>query len=634
MNTEQKVLVRYGKFPVDKYLSASCAILIGVVALAPHCACGKTMIAVPENATEVEMSAAAELQEGITRIVGERPEIVPEREANEGKEVFFVGSTAVAAAATNEAGITGWNYDGIFIKSVPEGVVLAGHPVRGAFYAVDEYLERFCGVRWWTSSEAHYPKLERLPMRGISLLYAPQFKYRETYYLDSFHALFKVRTKGNFSSLTRYMLDPMEFVPPELGGDHRMHCFPGRKSAYHSFFEILPPSKYFADHPEWYSMVKGERTPYQLCLSNLEMAAAFAEETRKILRDDPDVDFISISQNDETRTSSVPPCSCAACSVVTEEEGAHSGGVIRFVNRVAEALEAEFPEVRFDTFAYRWSRTAPKKAKPRRNVTVRYCDIECPFSFPLDTPGNKISESFMENLKAWSSIARGNLYIWDYVVNFRNYMIPHPNLRSLARNVRIFADAGAVGVFEQGDVLCPAGEFAALKYWLVSHLLWNPSLDEKILFDDFLNGYYGRSAAPKVAEYISIVNDSVFRERVPVRCYHYNVTNFMSEASVFAAERTMAAAVCAAAKDGVDCVRRVRREKLSIDQVFLLNWKEYRAWAAANGEAWPFGDDYPAAVDAWISAAKGFGVKAVHETVTRGTFDDFCGKLRRGVPDR
>ena len=58
------------------------------------------------------------------------------------------------------------------------------------------------------------------------------------------------------------------------------------------------------------------------------------------------------------------------------------------------------------------------------------------------------------------------------------------------------------------------------------------------------------------------------------------------------------------------------------------------AWAAANGEAWPFGDDYPAAVDAWISAAKGFGVKAVHETVTRGTFDDFCGKLRRGVPDR
>ena len=32
MNTEQKVLVRYGKFPVDKYLSASCAILIGVVA--------------------------------------------------------------------------------------------------------------------------------------------------------------------------------------------------------------------------------------------------------------------------------------------------------------------------------------------------------------------------------------------------------------------------------------------------------------------------------------------------------------------------------------------------------------------------------------------------------------------------
>ena len=615
------------------YNRNGCVVLLAAAFLACG-AYGGVLIAVPEKATAVEQSAAAELQDGIMRTTGEKPDIVAERDVRGAGTIFFVGATDAAAAATNEAGIAEWDYDGIFIKSVPEGVVLAGHPARGAFYAVDEYLEKFCGVRWWTSTEASYPTLASLPTGGISVRYAPQFKYRETYYLDSFHALFKVRTKGNFSSLTRYMLDPMEFIPPELGGDHRMHYFPGRRSAYHSFFEILPPDKHFAAHPEWYSMVKGKRTASQLCLSNPEMTAAFVAETRKILREDKGVDFISISQNDRTRTADAPPCSCPECAAVTAEEGALSGGVIRFVNRVAEALEAEFPGVRFDTFAYTWSRKAPKKAKPRRNVTVRYCDIECPFSFPLDTPGNRVSESFMENLKAWSSIARGNLYIWDYVVNFRNYMIPHPNLNSLARNVRIFADAGAVGVFEQGDALCPAGEFAALKHWLVSHLLWNQSLDEKALFDDFMNGYYGRSAAPKVAEYISMVNDRVFNERVPVRCYHYNVTNFMSEASVFAAERTMTAAVRAAANDGADFLRRVRREKLSVDQVFLLNWKEYRAWAAANGEAWPFADDYSAAVEAWISAARGFGVKAVHETVTRGTFDDFCGRLRRGEPDR
>ena len=249
-----------------------------------------------------------------------------------------------------------------------------------------------------------------------------------------------MRTKGNFSSLTRYMLDPMEFIPPELGGDHRMHYFPGRRSAYHSFFEILPPSEHFAAHPEWYSSIDGKRRPSQLCLSNREMTAAFVDEVRRILREDRESDFISISQNDRTRTDAAPPCGCEACAAIAAEEGAQSGGVIRFVNRVAEALEGEFPDVQFDTFAYTWSRKAPLKTKPRRNVTVRYCDIECPFSFPLDTPGNRACEGFMENLKAWSRIARGNLYIWDYVVGFRNYMIPHPNMRSIARNVRIFAD--------------------------------------------------------------------------------------------------------------------------------------------------------------------------------------------------
>ena len=51
-----------------------------------------------------------------------------------------------------------------------------------------------------------------------------------------------------------------------------------------------------------------------------------------------------------------------------------------------------------------------------------------------------------------------------------------------------------------------------------------------------------------------------------------------------------------------------------------MSAKEWRAWTTRE-------------VD--VMRANGhLGVKAVHETVTRGTFDDFCGKLRRGVPDR
>ena len=119
-----------------------------------------------------------------------------------------------------------------------------------------------------------------------------------------------------------------------------------------------------------------------------------------------------------------------------------------------------------------------------------------------------------------------------------------------------------------------------------------------------------------------------------MRCYHYNVTNFMDAASSLAAERKMAEALKAAATDGEDCVRRVAKEKLSIDQALLLNWKEFRAWCAERGERWPLGDDYSAAVERWIADTRDLGVKGVHETVTRGTFDMFCKKLRNGTPDR
>lgn len=213
-------------------------------------------------------------------------------------------------------------------------------------------------------------------------------------------------------------------------------------------------------------------------------------------------------------------------------------------------------------------------------------------------------------------------------------MIPHPNLRSVARNIRVFAEAGAVGVFEQGDALCCAGELAPLKHWLVSHLLWNPGLDENRLIDDFVNGYYGVKAAPHVKDYISLVNDPPFENRVPVRCYHYNVTNFMSTATAFAAQRALADAVKAAEGEGPEFAARVAREKLTMDQTFLLNWPEYRAWAKANGAAWPYGEDRAAEAERWISAVNALGVKAVFETVTRGPFSDYCERLRKGEAER
>lgn len=567
--------------------------------------CCFAAIVLPDSPTAVERTAANELKAAVRRIIGVDWQTVPERTAPVGERNFFVGATRAAARLAPPS----WRPDEILVAPMPDGsVVMTGDSVRGPIYAVDIYLEDVCGVRWWTSTESHYPSLEAMPKVLRTIRHAPTFRYRETYYRDGFKADFKVRMKGNFSSRTRFMYSPMEFIPKEKGGDHRLYYFESRGSAYHSHFETLPPSKYFEKHPEWYSEVGGKRVAKQLCLTNDEMAEAYIAETLRRLREDPAVDFISVSQNDW-----FGQCECASCRAVTEEEGAVSGLYLRFANRVAEAVEREFPSVTVDTFAYRFTRKPPRKTVPRKNVTVRLCDIECAFNAPIATSG--LDDDFLDDLRGWGRIAPGRLYIWDYTTDFVSYMMPHPNLGVLGPNLRLFAESGVVGVFEQGDALCSAGSFAALEHWVIAHLLWDPSRDAEELRNMFICGYYGKDAAPDVIRCRNIV-DGAGREAaargIKIGCYHLNVTNFMDRATAFAAADALDAAIRAAERTEGPYAERLRREKLSFDHMKLVSWKE-----------WNIPGSREEAFRAWAAECRRFGVEAWRETTDRSDFEKY-----------
>ena len=120
------------------------------------------------------------------------------------------------------------------------------------------------------------------------------------------------------------------------------------------------------------------------------------------------------------------------------------------------------------------------------------CSIECNRSKPLEAdPG---SASFLKDLEDWTRLTK-NIYLWDYVVNFKNYLCPFPNLRVLQPNIRYFAKNGMTRIFEQGSGKS-LSEFKELRTYLISKLLWNPNENVDSLIDDFLSGYYGDRAAP------------------------------------------------------------------------------------------------------------------------------------------
>lgn len=567
--------------------------------------CCFAAIVLPDSPTAVERTAADELKAAVRRISGEEWQIVPERAEPAGEWNFLIGATRAAARIAPAA----WRTDEILVAPLSNGsIVLAGDPVRGPIYAVDTYLEDVCGVRWWTSAESDYPTLREMPPVVSAIRHAPVFRYRETYYRDGFNADFKVRMKGNFSSRTRFMYTPMEFIPKEKGGDHRLYYFESRGSAYHSHFETLPPSRHFASHPEWYSEIGGRRVAKQLCLSNDEMAEAYIAETLRRLRTDPAVDFISVSQNDWAG-----PCDCVRCRAVIAEEGAISGLYLRFANRVAEAVEREFPSVTVDTFAYRFTRKPPRLTRPRRNVTVRLCDIECAFNAPIATSG--LDDDFLADLREWGRLAPGRLYIWDYATDFVSYMMPHPNLDVLGPNLRLFAGSGVTGVFEQGDALCSAGSFAALEHWVIAHLLWDPSRDARGLRDAFILGYYGEAAAPHVRRCRDIVDGAGAKaaaQGIKVGCYHLSVTNFMDRAAALAAADALDRAIDAAERSGGPYAERLRREKLSFDHMKLVSWKD-----------WELEGSRDEAFRAWAAECRRFGVEAWRETTDRGDFGKY-----------
>ena len=106
------------------------------------------------------------------------------------------------------------------------------------------------------------------------------------------------------------------------------------------------------------------------------------------------------------------------------------------VNKVAEAVEREYPGFLVETLAYQYTRKPPKHIRPRANVIVRLAVIERSAPQPIDS---RMNRSLMNDLRAWKAAAP-NLFIWDYTANMTGAFTPHPNLPVFAPDIRAYVE--------------------------------------------------------------------------------------------------------------------------------------------------------------------------------------------------
>lgn len=428
----------------------------------------KYKIIISKSASKWDSLAAYELKNYIRKISGAIIPIRNEDESFSSKEIV-IGKNKHSYHIDNSI----IQYDGFIIKTEGEKIFFIGGDKKGTLNAIYSFLENYLNCRMYSSQVQKIPFQKTIILPQINILENPVFQYRDISYY---------KTKNDNYCRWHKLVDSED---KKIWG-----------LFVHTFQTLVPPEKYFNEHPEYFALRGNIRVPEQLCLSNPDVLEITINELKKLMAKNPEAKIWSVSQNDNNSF-----CQCPECKKIDEHEGSPSGSIINFVNKIAR----KFPDKIISTLAYQYSRKPPKYIKPEKNVNIMLCTIECYRTKPIDT--DTTSSSFMSDLIGWTNLT-DNIFLWDYVVQFSNLISPFPNLHVLQPNIKLFAKYKVKMMFQQGAGARNATEFSELRTYLISKLLWNPNINVDSLMNDFLNGYYG-PAGIYLKKYIDLMHSKL-----------------------------------------------------------------------------------------------------------------------------
>jgi hypothetical protein len=454
-------------------------------ALKPHGKPGQTLtlaaggkaayvVLLPATPTTQEEKAAADLALWLKGMTGADFAIAREGGgAAPVQNAISIGQTALLKKAGLPEAKLDLGNEGYAIATHGKTLFLLGGRTRGPINAVYALLEEDLGCRWYHRDSVTLPVHPELTFRPVPRHVVPVLEIRDPFYWDAFDGTWSLRNRTN---------SPSAPIPEEYGGNVDYALF------VHTYNTLVPPDRYFADHPEYFSELAGKRQPVQLCLTHPDVLRITIDNVRQTLKSRPHSEIISVSPNDGTGY-----CECKACKAIDDVEGTRAGTLIRFVNAVADAIKDEFPRVRVSTLAYLDTYQPPKNVRPRDNVAIQLCTDRHAWSRPFLTVTE--TENFQTAMKAWAAIG-ATMHIWDYTVNFSHYVVPMPNMPVVTPDIRFYIEHNARGVMLQGNYQSPGSADGPLRCWVWAKQLWDPSLDTQALMRDFVYGYYGEAAEP------------------------------------------------------------------------------------------------------------------------------------------
>lgn len=504
---------------------AACAVMFLVIAAGMAEAFGNETILVEagkpaatimtgREASVPEKFAAREFQRYIRLMTGAELPLVSRRETVDGTCVLVGTSASHEGIATWEAEVYGPQRgaarpgaQGFAVCTTDTGLVIAGSDPAGVVYGVYDVLEDVLGCVWFAPGDDLVPRRSRISLPALDVRETPAFDLRATYsgFADDDEAVIDWLAKLKASHVMSYIgvLKRREYGPgfeaeraanPNLAADvvdalsDRVEKR-GMHLAYvvHSYWYFLPYEKYFDAHPDYFSLIDGERHGartthhWQYCVSNPEVLRVVSDNVIEFFRRYPRIDLVSMDPNDGSGD-----CQCEMCRRLDADIGMNR--YLWFADQVARRVRSACPGKKISiNIGYSPCRLDEPPAGVEFSDNLVFMRGFLNRSFGHSLFDEKMNARASRAIRAWGGEFAERFYTLDTLYNIYGTrdMMAAPMFEVLGREWSSFRELGLWGGASMGSL---QERNLPLEY-VYKHVLWNPAQPVDGMLDHYCRAF-------------------------------------------------------------------------------------------------------------------------------------------------
>lgn len=374
-----------------------------------------------------------------------------------------------------EPNLNGLDDDGYLISFPQERVLsICGPTDWGTEFGVDEFLERWVGVRWLLPGENG---TDVTPAESIAI--APATVRQEPVF---------------FSRLFSGLRGPAQAT---WARRNRMH---GRVSFHHNLIHIFPPETYTQSHPEYFPIQAGqterflpptnETHGWQPCFTAPGIIDEAVRQIDEAFAGNPDLTSFSLGVNDSSGY-----CACPEClKRITGEKNFlgrvdYSDLYFAWANQVIDGVLKTYPDKVFGCLAYSEVAAPPQQVSvhPRLIPYMTYDRMKW-----IDPELRKVGE---DATRAWHAKSP-TLGWYDYIYG-SPYCLPRVWFHHMADYYRFGQANGVRALYAEAYPNWGEGP----KLYVSLKLQWDPQADVDALLKEWYERCVGPEAAPYLAQY-------------------------------------------------------------------------------------------------------------------------------------